>query len=65
MYACHTAANQQWAYTGPDGHIVSQATGNCLTSHGAASGSFMVNEFGDGSLTFYGPFVTDFCVSAC
>ena len=57
---------QRWRYSPVDGHLVSVGNSErCLTSHGASAGQFMVDEFGDGELTFFGPYVTDYCVTAC
>jgi hypothetical protein len=49
----------------PCAHTPRSPSSECLAAASPSSGQFMVNEFGDGSLTFYGPFVTDFCVAAC
>ena len=54
----------QWSFNPSTGHFTVAATGACLRSR-RGSGQFMVNEFGDGALTFYGNWVTDYCVAAC
>ena len=55
----------QWTYTAQSGHLTSVANSACITSHGSGTGRFMVDEFGSGELTFFGSYVTDFCVAAC
>ena len=65
IYSCWNGVNQQWDFNASSGHLTSMATQACVTSNGAGDGQFMVDEFGNGELTFYGPFVTDYCVAAC
>jgi hypothetical protein len=71
VYPCNYAANEQWTYTpGPNGGSIRSNDGGagnpCLVTDGASSeGTFMVDEFGNGELTFYGAFVTDYCVASC
>jgi hypothetical protein len=74
VYPCAYAVNEQWSYTpganGALGRIQStfaDAGSPCLVTDGvpAQPGYFMVDEFGDGALTFFGAYVTDYCVASC
>lgn len=54
---------QQWTYAGQSLSLLN--SNECLSADGGTTSDFMVDEFGNGELTFYGSFVTDFCVAAC
>jgi hypothetical protein len=66
VYMCDGYTNQGWSYDASSQTLQSHSSGNrCLASNGGGNGQFMIDQFGSGVITFYGPFVTDYCVSAC
>jgi hypothetical protein len=64
-YPCDGGGNEQWTI-GQDFIEVKYPSGQCLSNGYPGNGAqVMVNEFGNGELTFYGPFVTDQCIGVC
>jgi hypothetical protein len=68
IYPCDGGSNQQWT-TGSNYIESVGLNGQCLAqssfNSGGSAAQIVVNEFGNGELTFYGADVIDVCIGVC
>eukprot|EP00042_Codosiga_hollandica_P057702 m.858006 g.858006 ORF g.858006 m.858006 type:complete len:846 (-) comp59651_c0_seq6:65-2602(-) len=66
-YECHAGTNQEWTLS--NGRIANNGlTGYCLSSAPNADtnpAAVVIDEAGNGQITFYGSDVTDHCIGVC